>query len=47
MNSIARVTADDTDCVVAGPSKGTGSHAKGVAPVETAAQAAVSAFAGK
>ncbi|MET8953372.1 hypothetical protein ACWEO4_27705 [Streptomyces sp. NPDC004393] len=47
MNRIGRVTVDDTDCLVAGPSQGTGSQAKGIALVETAARATVSAFAGK
>ncbi|MEU8029517.1 serine hydrolase [Streptomyces sp. NPDC049099] len=46
VNSIGRVTADGTDYLVAVLSKGTESQAKGIALVETAAQAAVSAFAG-
>ncbi|MGW7549566.1 serine hydrolase [Streptomyces sp. NPDC054770] len=44
VNSIGRVTADGTDCLVAVLSKGTVSQAKGISLVEAAAKAAVGAF---
>ncbi|MEV6115635.1 serine hydrolase [Streptomyces sp. NPDC052109] len=47
VNSIGRVTVDGTDYLVAVLSKGTPTQAKGIALVEAAAKAAVSAFAGK
>ncbi|MEV6839160.1 serine hydrolase [Streptomyces sp. NPDC051133] len=46
VNSIGRVTVDGTDCLVAVLSNGTTSRAKGIALVEAAAKAAVSALAG-
>ncbi|MFF3913618.1 serine hydrolase [Streptomyces sp. NPDC001852] len=46
VNSIGRVTVDGTDRLVAVLSKGTETRAKGIALVEAAAKAAVSAFAG-
>ncbi|WP_031226640.1 serine hydrolase [Streptomyces roseochromogenus] len=45
VNSIGRVTVDGTDYLVAVLSKGTESQARGIALVEAAAKAAVSAFA--
>lgn len=47
VNSIGRVTVDGTAYLVAVLSKGTESRARGIALVEAAAKAAVSAFAGK
>ncbi|MEV5875964.1 serine hydrolase [Streptomyces sp. NPDC052101] len=47
VNSIGRVTVDGSDYLVAVLSMGTESQAKGIALVEAAARAAVSAFAGK
>ncbi|MFF7355396.1 MULTISPECIES: serine hydrolase [Streptomyces] len=47
VNSIGRVTVDGTDHLVAVLSEGTRSQARGIALVEEAAQAAVSAFTGK
>lgn len=46
VNSIGRVTVDCTDYLVAVLSNGTESRARGIALVEAAARAAVSAFAG-
>ncbi|MEU9442063.1 serine hydrolase [Streptomyces sp. NPDC048304] len=46
VNSIGRVTVDGADYLVAVLSKGTESQAKGIALVEAAAKAAVSAFTG-
>ncbi|MEU9478450.1 serine hydrolase [Streptomyces sp. NPDC048191] len=47
VNSIGRVTVHGTDYLVAVLSKGTRTRAEGIALVEAAAKAAVSAFAGK
>lgn len=47
VNSIGRITVDGTDYLVAVLSKGTQTQAKGIALVEAAAKAAVSAFAGE
>ncbi|MGW3207990.1 serine hydrolase [Streptomyces sp. NPDC001135] len=47
VNSIGRVTVDGTDYLVAVLSKGTASRPEGIALVEAAARAAVSAFTGK
>ncbi|MET9071745.1 serine hydrolase [Streptomyces sp. NPDC004232] len=47
VNSIGRVTVDGTGYLVAVLSKGTGTRAEGIALVEAAARAAMSAFAGK
>ncbi|KOV65797.1 serine hydrolase [Streptomyces sp. MMG1121] len=47
VNSIGRVAVDGTDYLVAVLSKGTRTQDKGIALVEAAAKAAVSAFAGK
>ncbi|WEO98461.1 serine hydrolase [Streptomyces sp. FXJ1.172] len=47
VNSIGRVTVDGTGYLVAVLSKGTGSQEEGVALVEAAARAALSAFTGK
>ncbi|OIJ86917.1 hypothetical protein BIV25_40605 [Streptomyces sp. MUSC 14] len=47
VNSIGRVTVDGTGYLVAVLSKGTGTQAEGIALVEAAAKAAVSAFTGK
>ncbi|MGQ5638764.1 MULTISPECIES: serine hydrolase [unclassified Streptomyces] len=46
VNSIGRVTVDGAGYLVAVLSEGTGSQAKGIALVEAAAEAAVSAFTG-
>ncbi|MCC5475138.1 serine hydrolase [Streptomyces barringtoniae] len=46
VNSIGRITVDGTGCLVAVLSKGTRTQAEGIALVEAAARAAVSAFAG-
>ncbi|MFF4688845.1 serine hydrolase [Streptomyces sp. NPDC001307] len=47
VNSIGRITVDGSDYLVAVLSKGTRTQARGIALVEAAAKAAVSAFAGK
>ncbi|MEV6050022.1 serine hydrolase [Streptomyces sp. NPDC052107] len=47
VNSIGRIMVDGSDYLVAVLSKGTRTQAKGIALVEAAAKAAVSAFAGK
>ncbi|MGW1169169.1 serine hydrolase [Streptomyces sp. NPDC002550] len=47
VNSIGRITVDGTGCLVAVLSKGTRTQAEGIALVEAAAKAAVSAFAGE
>ncbi|MGW1805923.1 serine hydrolase [Streptomyces sp. NPDC002078] len=47
VNSIGRITVGGTDYLVAVLSKGTRTQAKGIALVEAAAKAAVSAFAGE
>ncbi|MEV6295046.1 serine hydrolase [Streptomyces sp. NPDC051896] len=47
VNSIGRITVDGSDYLVAVLSKGTRTQARGIALVEAAAKAAVSAFTGK
>ncbi|MET8807822.1 serine hydrolase [Streptomyces sp. NPDC004546] len=47
VNSIGRITVNGSDYLVAVLSKGTRTQARGIALVEAAAKAAVSAFAGK